>query len=276
MFKFLYISFFGLFIFTGLQAQQKVIYEDSTLLQQENIAAPVEDIITYDSTVSIETYTEPEEDELAPDTTLLVNSLYLPYDSIKNWKKLKGYEYNKYLDSLLRAEEQKEVKPVSRSYSGGGFLNNILGSGFFSLLLWSLAIFFVLFILYRLFLADSIFKRRSQKTDAGAEEIEEKKINSETDFDALIRAALVNNNYRQAVRYQYLRTLHTLAEKNFISLAPDKTNYHYVRELTGRAYQNDFAALTLNYEYVWYGEFEIDKPIYQKIENAFNNLNQKV
>ena len=106
--------------------------------------------------------------------------------------------------------------------------------------------------------------------------MEEEVITRESDFDALIRTALQNSNYRQAVRYQYLRTLHILADKNFIELAPDKTNFQYVREIANRNHQNDFASLTLNYEYVWYGEFDIDKNIYQKIENNFTSLNQKL
>ena len=44
----------------------------------------------------------------------------------------------------------------------------------------------------------------------------------------------------------------------------------------GPALQNDFASLTLNYEYVWYGEFEVEKDIYDKIEKGFRNFNQKV
>ena len=65
-------------------------------------------------------------------------------------------------------------------------------------------------------------------------------------------------------------------DKNILELAPDKTNFQYVSDLANHKYQNDFAALTLNYEYVWYGGFEIEQYRYQKIENQFINLNQKL
>ena len=67
-----------------------------------------------------------------------------------------------------------------------------------------------------------------------------------------------------------------LAGKKFIEMAPDKTNFQYVQEIGNRDYQNEFASLTLNYEYVWYGEFAIDKNVYQKIETNFNGLNKKL
>jgi Domain of unknown function (DUF4129) len=129
--------------------------------------------------------------------------------------------------------------------------------------------------LYRLFLAEGAFKRKPKSAKAEAE-VEEEIITNESNFDALIRQALQGGNYRQAVRYQYLRTLHLLAEKNMVQLAPDKTNFQYVSEIANRSHQQPFASLTLNYEYVWYGEFEIDKNIYDKIESGFKGFNQKI
>jgi Domain of unknown function (DUF4129) len=272
--KIIYISFLLVTFFSAAQAQEKVIYEDTSLLQkEEKIAAPVEDVIVVESPAQSEddrvvTYVEEK-----ADTVLYQNDLYLSYDSIKNWRNLKEYAYTKYLDSLLKNKKKAETKTTRRS---SGILNSILSSGFVSVLLWTLAICFVLFIIYRLFLADAVFQRRSRSAKNAEAEVEEEVITKESDFDALIRTALQHSNYRQAVRYQYLRTLHILAGKHFIDLSPDKTNYQYVREIANRSHQNDFASLTLNYEYVWYGEFEIGKDIYQKIENNFNSLNQKL
>ena len=138
-----------------------------------------------------------------------------------------------------------------------------------------MAIAFVLFILYRLFLAEGAFKRQSKSTNAQAE-VEEEIITKESDFDALIRQSLQSGNYRQAVRYHYLQTLHLLAEKNMVQLAPDKTNFQYVSEIANRNHQQPFASLTLNYEYVWYGEFEINKNVYDKIESNFRGFNQQI
>ncbi len=271
--KIIYISVLLVSLFSAAQAQQKVIYEDSSLLQQdEKIAAPVEDIvIKADSTevAPVELYKKEE-----TDTVLYQNNLQFPPDSINNWRNLKEYGYTKYLDSLLKniKKEVAETPPPSRP----GILNSILNSGFVRVLLWTVFILFIAFVIYRLFLAEGVFQRKSKSLKQDGAEVEEEIITKESDFDALIRIALQTGKFRQAVRYQYLRTLHLMAGKNFIELAPDKTNYQYVSEITNRNHQQDFAALTLNYEYVWYGEFDIDKNIYQKIENNFTSLNQKL
>ncbi|MEO6254229.1 MAG: hypothetical protein ABIO79_13030 [Ferruginibacter sp.] len=272
MHRIIYISLLLLPFLSAAQAQKKFVYEDTSLLQKdEQVTEPGEDV---ENTTPQNNETPISFDEENTDTSLYKNNLNLPYDSIRNWKNLKAYAYTKYLDSLLKNQKKATVRQTPRP-PGSGLFNNILSSAFVRVLLWTLAIGFVLFIIYRLFLADGVFQRRSRSKKEEAN-VEEEQITHESDFDAMIRQALQNGNYRQAVRYQYLRTLHLLAGKNFIELAPDKTNYQYVREITNRNHQNDFAALTLNYEYVWYGEFNIEKNIYQKIETNFTSLNQKL
>ena len=56
----------------------------------------------------------------------------------------------------------------------------------------------------------------------------------------------------------------------------DKTNYQYVQELYGKSYKNDFAALTLNYEYIWYGEFEIEEAAFLRISNHFEKFQNQL
>jgi hypothetical protein len=258
------------------QAQKKIIYEDTALLQKdEEVSTTIEQIVVEkDSTTIVQppVTTTLEEDEPA-DTSLYKNELNLSYDSIKNWRNLKEYAYTKYLDSLLKNIKPKEVKEPPRPRTS--LFNGLLNSNIVTVLLWTVAIAFVLFILYRLFLAEGVFKRKPKSVKAEAE-VEEEIITNESDFDALIRQALQSGNYRQAVRYQYLRTLHLMAGKSMVQLAPDKTNFQYVSELANRSHQQPFAALTLNYEYVWYGEFEIDKNIYDKIDSNFRGFNQKI
>ncbi|MBK8608669.1 MAG: DUF4129 domain-containing protein [Chitinophagaceae bacterium] len=175
---------------------------------------------------------------------------------------------------MLKAEMAKKKKP--KDSANLNWLMRLLSSDLLQITLWILGIGFILFIIHRLFLADGTFLRRSRSVKNELAEVKEEIIDSDSDFDRLISQALQQQNFRQAVRYQYLRTLHALADRNFIELAPDKTNFQYVREISNSDHQQDFAALTLHYEYVWYGEFNIEKNIYQKIEGGFIRLNQKL
>jgi Domain of unknown function (DUF4129) len=265
--KLIYISIWLSCITGTANAQEKFVYEDSSLLQTEEITPPVEEV-----QISEEVLQSVVEERT--DTSLYPNNISLSPDSIQQWKKLKEYAYITYLDSLLKQRKQEEVKQQKPREPGK--LNDFLGSGFFSGLLWVLAIGFVGFLVYRLFLADAVFRRSPKAISSESTETVEEEFTSESDFDAFIRTALQHGNFRQAVRYQYLRTLHALADKGLVELAPDKTNYQYVSELRNHDLQQPFSALTLNYEYVWYGEFNIDREIYQKIEPGFTGFNQKL
>jgi uncharacterized protein DUF4129 len=269
----IYISLLYLFVFSSFtQAQdKKYVYRDSSLLQsEENIDSAVVEPPIVEAPVT----TIIEEDI---DTTLRHNGLEIPPDSAKQWKDLKEFAYIKNLDSLLKAKQEEERKKgKDYSASSESMLDRILSSSFTQVLLWMLAGLFILLIIYRLFLAEGAFKKQSKSIGEEKPDIQEELITPETDFDALINQSLKNNNYRQAVRYQYLKTLHRLAGKELIELAPDKTNYQYVREMKKPLLQNEFASLTLNYEYVWYGEFAIEKEMYNRLEKHFLNFNQKL
>lgn len=274
--KTFYISVLLIGLFSVAQAQKKIIYEDTSLLQKEEpqVSLPVEELLTEDSTTMVQPPVAVLEEDEPVDTTLRKNDLNFSYDSIKNWRNLKEYAYTKYLDSLLKGIKKKEIKEPRAPRPG--IFSSLFSSGIVQFLLWTLAIVFVLFILYRLYLADGAFRRKTKSANNTEAEVEEEIITNESDFDALIRQAMQIGNYRQAVRYQYLRTLHLLADKSLVQLAPDKTNFQYVSEIANRNHQQVFASLTLNYEYVWYGEFEIDKNIYDKIESNFKGFNQKI
>ena len=67
-----------------------------------------------------------------------------------------------------------------------------------------------------------------------------------------------------------------MADHQLILYAPDKTNYSYVKELADRNYKQDFATLTLNYEYVWYGKFNLSQEHYGQLKNQFNSFNKMI
>ena len=219
-------------------------------------------------------------DTLYVDTTLNYNLPFVPADSIKAWKEMKAFAYVKEMDSLLAAAKrnnhQKEETAEPPRDTSGNWLERIFSSTGLQFFFWTLAVLFVLFILYKLFLTEGVFRKRSTEAKASTPEAEEEVISNESDMAILIRQAVQNGNYRLAIRYQYLQTLFKLSAKNLIQMAADKTNNQYVREISNTNYQNDFAALTLNYEYVWYGEFAIDENIYRRLESGFSHFNSKL
>jgi hypothetical protein len=105
---------------------------------------------------------------------------------------------NSFLDSLLKAQKEtvkkKEKEPSYTRPSGGGWLNSFLSSSGLQVFLWTLAVLFVLFILYKLFLTEGAFRRKLTKAKNTEAAVEEEVITSESDFDALVRQALQQGN----------------------------------------------------------------------------------
>ncbi|WP_250434324.1 hypothetical protein [Hanstruepera flava] len=116
----------------------------------------------------------------------------------------------------------------------------------------------------------AVFKTEEQDIE-GFSYVEEN-IN-EVNFEDLIALALKQNNYRLATRYMYLKSLKILSKKGIIDWHYDKTNSDYINEITNEATRNSFKRISYIYDYVWYGEFEIDENQFKRNQTDFNTLN---
>ncbi|MGI9526303.1 MAG: DUF4129 domain-containing protein [Weeksellaceae bacterium] len=96
----------------------------------------------------------------------------------------------------------------------------------------------------------------------------------EVDFNKEIQQHEQNGNYRLATRYQFLYLLKTFTDRGWITWDPDKTNEDYIYALKGNPSQTLFKQSAKIFEYVWYGEFEVEKEEYEKIKASFNHIKQ--
>lgn len=94
----------------------------------------------------------------------------------------------------------------------------------------------------------------------------------QTDFKSLIASAEGENNYRLAVRYYYLWLLKTLSEAEVINYDVEKTNSDYYLEIEQTTTKEEFSYTSYLYNYIWYGEFDIDDHQFQKAKVAFTHF----
>jgi len=95
-------------------------------------------------------------------------------------------------------------------------------------------------------------------------------------FDDEIERAVAQHNYRLAVRMLYLKSLKQLSDTHLIKWQIDKTNSAYIDELTNAHQRQLFSSLTLQFEYVWYGEFVIDGQTFKNINTVFQDFNKGI
>ncbi|WP_179352005.1 DUF4129 domain-containing protein [Winogradskyella vidalii] len=105
---------------------------------------------------------------------------------------------------------------------------------------------------------------------------EEEQIIKNEDIPALIKEAISQNNYRLAIRYYYLLALKHLTESDSISWEPQKTNEDYINEIKKEHLKIDFKNITKIYDYVWYGEFNVDALKFENLKRPFENLNNTI
>ncbi|WP_347217968.1 DUF4129 domain-containing protein [Chryseobacterium sp.] len=112
-----------------------------------------------------------------------------------------------------------------------------------------------------------IFGKKNKKLNLNVEELHENI--HEINFAESIAKFEHTGDYRSAVRYQFLFILKKLSDKKLINWNPEKTNKDYVAELKAEHLKNEFFDLSYIFDYVWYGEFNIDEQSYQKFKNQY-------
>ncbi|MFA9186575.1 DUF4129 domain-containing protein [Flavobacterium sp. FBOR7N2.3] len=91
------------------------------------------------------------------------------------------------------------------------------------------------------------------------------------DFEKLIQESLKEDRKRLCIRYYYLWLLKVMAENRLIEWHVDKTNSDYLYELQSKPLKEEFTYLSYLYNYIWYGEFDMDEKSFQNAQNRFKN-----
>lgn len=120
----------------------------------------------------------------------------------------------------------------------------------------------------------ALFRKKIRRIDdIRQDELESEDIFS-INYQKEIDKATQQGNYRLAVRLMFLRLLKNLTEKNIIQYKQGKTNFDYLLQLQPTRYYRDFFRITRNYEYSWYGQFEVDERAYYVILDDFKNFDR--
>ena len=95
-------------------------------------------------------------------------------------------------------------------------------------------------------------------------------------LDTFISDALAQKNYRLAIRYMYLKALNELSFNNIISWHFEKTNNDYHNEIKDPLLKDNFKKVSYLYDYVWYGEFDLDENGFINAQKDFERLSKKL
>lgn len=132
------------------------------------------------------------------------------------------------------------------------------------------------YLLYRFMKNNGLSIFRKPKLVDGLEEIQEENLQSAGEYEEKIRAAIATGEIRQAIRWWYLYTLFQLANRQLITPGREKTNNDYLRSMRNTPYYKMFSTLTLDYEYIWYGGFDISEDNFRAMDQQFRDFNNQL
>jgi len=154
--------------------------------------------------------------------------------------------------------------------TAGQILNTIL-----KYLLIALGVAALVFLILKLIGIDAFNIIKGKSLAAGLPYDESLENIYAIDLDAEVEKAIDQQNYRLAVRLQYLKVLKQLSDAGQIHWELNKTNSIYINELANAEQRMAFKLLTRQFEYVWYGELTIDAQIFKKVNALFTNFKIK-
>ena len=217
----------------------------------------------YADTSAMEEYQEDEDSVYAavdetPDSVIFRST---PDSAIT---RLQGMKEFVYANDPAYWKKEKEVSPKRSSWAL--FFLSVA----FRYLLFAVFIIALIYLLFKVLTENKIilFKRKKKwSANSNEEEVEE-----QADLTNLISDAEQNGDFRLAARYRYVQLLQEMDSRQLIRMHADRTNWDYVSQLGAHPLNAKFKYLTYAYEYVWYGEFQLNSDQYAQLKTKFETF----
>ena len=252
------------------EMEQKKLHEDSS---QFGVGYGVEKgdnytIYTYDSIKGRGYYSEKHRGSGANNP----NDGVQP-DARKNTKR-KEYQRRtsqERLENRKRQIEKNRLKRKKEENRGLGEINN--GGGFFKFILIVIIAIILGAAAYMLFI-------KSPLEGSSTKILYDEKLNPNSvklsELEIKIKRAKESEDYRYATRLYFVWVIKELSDKDLINWKKRKTNYHYQLELEGKPFAEDFEIAVKNYEFIWYGKYDILLDEFIVVEKYFKQLISKI
>ncbi len=241
----------------------------NVILAQNNNQPDTNIVLTEDSSVAIEQpdsgvehYFEHKTNEVLTDT---IQSREVPANVVDSLKKDDAFWY---ADKIFKKKEFQEKDTKNRNLK--------LPSQWMSMTTLVIIVVLFLGVLIWYLFQNNIINRRESPAGAKTDEETDNENIFNIDYQKEIDSAINLANYRLAIRLMFLRLLKDLSQKNVIQYKQERTNFDYLSQLSSSRYYSDFFRLTRNYEYAWYGKFDVSRETFGIIKNEFESFDQKL
>ncbi|WP_276503669.1 DUF4129 domain-containing protein [Terrimonas pollutisoli] len=236
----------------------KLRYEVDTVIAEDTVEEEDSDIVSNEDSKDQQEYFLRKEFTGGFGDSLELQR-HIPDTALNELRKDKAFWY---ANEVFKKKQAKQEQPFT-------------AQPLFQTILWIVIITgFVVFLFMYLANSNISLFRRSSVLAANEEEMEDTDIFS-IDYQKEIGTAINSADYRLAVRLLFLQLLRNLSNRNIIEYKPDSTNMDYLRQLRSTNLYEGFAWLARNYEYSWYGHFDIGREKFDLIKKEFEKFEYK-
>jgi hypothetical protein len=181
---------------------------------------------------------------------------------------------DRYDGAESRPRENYSPPPRSSSnYSAPNF-GNLSWLGYLLLIVFGLGL---VYLIYYLFVNT---ERKGSRIKIGVDEFNIEDVNPIeiplTELQRLLQEAIDRKDFRGAVRIYFIFIVRDLAEKKHIKWEKEKTNFHYLREMSGKNEFHDFNVSVSYFEIIWYGKRELDADKFEQVKPNFTRFLDKL
>jgi hypothetical protein len=255
-------------IYSQVRTDSSVISEDSVSVQTDS------SLSAADSTGVTRN---------AAETFLSDDSLYMP---VKDSSYLNAYALREVsqpkVDKWL-ADRDYEYANDPEYWKKDKIQNNTTPSSFWNFLRnkfiqWILFLAVIAVIVFGIFLLarENNFRWFSRRIEKPQQDEPDSLLRGPVDYDETIRKYQAEGDYRFAIRYLFLRLIHSAVDKNIIQIRDSATNTEIGRAFGQHPLASQFRYLATAYEYVYYGDFNLNKEIFDSLKLKFELFQEKI
>jgi hypothetical protein len=255
-------------VYSQARTDSSVSTEDSVSVQSDSSSSVVDSSgVTGDGTV---TYVSGDSLYMPVKDSSYLNTYMLrevPQSKVDKYLADRDYEYANDPEYWKKDKIQNNTSP--------SLFTRLIRNRVFQWTLFLLVIAAIIYGVIQLARENNFrwFSRRSEKTQEGDPD---SLLRGPVDYDELIRKYQAEGNYRFAIRYLFLRLIHSAADKNIIQVRDSTTNTEIGRAFGQHPLASQFRYLATAYEYIYFGDFNLNKEIFDSLKMKFEVFQEKI
>lgn len=185
------------------------------------------------------------------------------------------YQYEKEVEKVKKPEVNNESSWLTDFFI---WFFDFLVSDIGKIILWVIVAAILCWLIFLIFKRRGIylFARSGKKIKKAAVADETGDDFIPESWSSVIRQAEASGNYRLAVRHSFRHIVHLMQAAKIISSERALANHQILSLLRQSNYHADFRQLLRHYEYIWYGDFEVQAQGYQHIKSIYTKLSSQL